>query len=102
MIGLVCFFLSVLASPFTSASRHKAENAVVCTENLSRIAERREIERQIIQIDTALDLLESLDARTDKSGVDDLARLALDLRQQGARTLRAMPFVMSRLWRTFG
>ena len=66
MIGLLCFLLSVLASPFKSASRHKAENAVVCTENLSRIAERREIERQIIQIDTALDLLEPLDARTDK------------------------------------
>ena len=34
-------------------------------ENGSADAQRDEIERQIAQIDTALDLLEALDARTD-------------------------------------
>ena len=34
MIGLLCFVLAVLASPFKSKLRLEAENAVVCTENL--------------------------------------------------------------------
>jgi hypothetical protein len=33
MIGLFCFALAVLASPFRSKLRLEAENAVVCTEN---------------------------------------------------------------------
>jgi hypothetical protein len=33
MIGLFCFVLAVLASPFKSKLRLEAENAVVCTEN---------------------------------------------------------------------
>jgi hypothetical protein len=35
MIGLLCFVLAVLASPFKSKVRLEAENAVVCTENLN-------------------------------------------------------------------
>ena len=35
MIGLLCFVLAVLALPFKSKLRLEAENAVVCTENLS-------------------------------------------------------------------
>ena len=35
MIGLFCFALAVLASPFKSKVRLEAENAVVCTENLN-------------------------------------------------------------------
>ena len=35
MIGLLCFILTVLASPFKSKMRVEAENAVVCTENLN-------------------------------------------------------------------
>jgi hypothetical protein len=35
MIGLFCFVLAVLASPFKSKLRLEAENAVVCTENLN-------------------------------------------------------------------
>jgi hypothetical protein len=35
MIGLLCFALAVLASPFKSQLRLQAENAVVCTENLN-------------------------------------------------------------------
>ena len=38
MIGLLCFVLAVLASPFKSKLRLQAENAVVCTENLIRVA----------------------------------------------------------------
>ena len=34
MIGLFCFVLAVLASPFKSKLQLEAENAVVCTENL--------------------------------------------------------------------
>ena len=34
MIGLLCFALAVLASPFKSKLRVPAERAVVCTENL--------------------------------------------------------------------
>jgi hypothetical protein len=37
MIGLLCFVLAVLASPFKSKLRLEAENAVVCTENLIRV-----------------------------------------------------------------
>jgi hypothetical protein len=37
MIGLFCFVLAVLASPFKSKLRLDAENAVVCTENLIRV-----------------------------------------------------------------
>jgi hypothetical protein len=37
MIGLLCFALAVLASPFKSTWRLEAENAVVCTENLIRV-----------------------------------------------------------------
>jgi hypothetical protein len=37
MIGLLCFALAVLASPFKSKLRLQAENAVVCTENPIRI-----------------------------------------------------------------
>ncbi len=37
MIGLFCFVLAVLASPFRSKLRLEAENAVVCTENLIRV-----------------------------------------------------------------
>jgi hypothetical protein len=35
MIGLFCFVLAVLASPFKSKLRFEAENAVVCTEKLN-------------------------------------------------------------------
>jgi hypothetical protein len=35
MIALIWFVLAILASPFKSKSRLEAENAVVCTENLS-------------------------------------------------------------------
>ena len=35
MIGLLCFALAVLASPFKSKLRLEAENAVVCTEKLN-------------------------------------------------------------------
>jgi hypothetical protein len=35
MIGLLCFVLAVLASPFKSKIRLEAENAAVCTENLN-------------------------------------------------------------------
>jgi hypothetical protein len=35
MIGLLCFALAILASPFKSKLRLEAENAVVCTENLN-------------------------------------------------------------------
>jgi len=35
MIGLLCFVLTVLASPFKSKLWLEAENAVVCTENLN-------------------------------------------------------------------
>jgi hypothetical protein len=34
MIGLLCFVLAILASPFKSKLRLEAENTVVCTENL--------------------------------------------------------------------
>ncbi len=37
MIGLLCFVLAILASPFKSKLRLEAENAVVCTENLIRV-----------------------------------------------------------------
>jgi hypothetical protein len=37
MIGLLCFVLAVLASPFKSKLRLEAENAIVCTENLIRV-----------------------------------------------------------------
>jgi hypothetical protein len=37
MIGLLCFALAVLASPFKSKLRLEAENAVVCTENFIRV-----------------------------------------------------------------
>ena len=37
MIGLFCFVLAVLASPFRSKLRLEAESAVVCTENLIRV-----------------------------------------------------------------
>jgi hypothetical protein len=37
MIGLLCFVLAVLASPFKSKLRLEAQNAVVCTENLIRV-----------------------------------------------------------------
>jgi hypothetical protein len=37
MIGLFCFALAILASPFKSKSRLEAENAVVCTENRIRV-----------------------------------------------------------------
>ena len=37
MIALLCFFLTLFASPFKSKSRLEAENAAVCTENLIRI-----------------------------------------------------------------
>jgi hypothetical protein len=37
MIGLLCFVLAVLASPFKSKLRLEAENAVVYTENLFRV-----------------------------------------------------------------
>jgi hypothetical protein len=33
MIGLFCFVLAVLASPFKSKLRLEAENAAVCTGN---------------------------------------------------------------------
>jgi hypothetical protein len=33
MIALLCFFLTLFASPFKSKSRLEAENAAVCTEN---------------------------------------------------------------------
>ena len=33
MIGLLCFVLAILASPFKSKLRLEAENTVVCTEN---------------------------------------------------------------------
>ena len=39
MIGLLCFVLAVLASPFKSKMRLEAENAVVCTENLIHVDE---------------------------------------------------------------
>jgi hypothetical protein len=42
MIGLLCFVLAVLASPFKSKLRLEAENAVVCTENLIRVDEAME------------------------------------------------------------
>ena len=35
MIGLLCFVLAVLTSPFKAKLRLQAENAVVCTENLN-------------------------------------------------------------------
>jgi hypothetical protein len=35
MIGLLCFVLAVLATPFKSKLQLQAENAVVCTENLN-------------------------------------------------------------------
>jgi hypothetical protein len=37
MIALLCFLLTLFASPFKSKSRLEAENAAVCTENLIRI-----------------------------------------------------------------
>jgi hypothetical protein len=37
MIGLLCFVLAVVASPFKSKIRLEAENAVVCTESLIRV-----------------------------------------------------------------
>ncbi len=37
MIGLLCFVLAILASPFKSKLRLEAENAVVCTENPVRV-----------------------------------------------------------------
>jgi hypothetical protein len=37
MIGLLCFVMAILASPFKSKVRLKAENAVVCTENAFRV-----------------------------------------------------------------
>ena len=37
MIGLFCFVLAVLASPFKSKLRLEAENAVVCTKNSTRV-----------------------------------------------------------------
>jgi hypothetical protein len=37
MIGLICFVVGLLASPFKSKMRLEAENAVVCTENLIRV-----------------------------------------------------------------
>ncbi len=37
MIGLLCFVLAVVASPFKSKLRLEAENAVVCTENPIRV-----------------------------------------------------------------
>jgi hypothetical protein len=33
MIALLCFLLTLFASPFKSKSRLEAEDAVVCTEN---------------------------------------------------------------------
>jgi hypothetical protein len=42
MIGLLCFALAVLASPFKSKLRLEAENAVVCTENLIRVDDAME------------------------------------------------------------
>jgi hypothetical protein len=36
MIGLLCFVLAVLASPFRSKLRLEAENAVACTKNPSK------------------------------------------------------------------
>jgi hypothetical protein len=35
MIGLLCFALAVLATPFKSKLRLEAENAAVCTGNLN-------------------------------------------------------------------
>jgi hypothetical protein len=37
MIGLFCFVLAVLGSPFKSKLRLEAENAVVCTGNFIRV-----------------------------------------------------------------
>jgi len=34
MIALLCFLLTLFASPFKSKSRLEAENAAACTENL--------------------------------------------------------------------
>jgi hypothetical protein len=39
MIGLFCFVLAVLASPFKSKLQLEAENTVVCTENLIQVAD---------------------------------------------------------------
>ena len=43
MIGLLCFVLAVLASPFKSKLRLEAENAVVCTENPIRVDKATEL-----------------------------------------------------------